>query len=379
MNATTALFNASTAPAGPPAVASPGGLSATSGGLLRPGSIDQGAFLQQLQAQQAARSAAGVGGRPVGMPVPAFQDGIPTLSSAQFAALVGAQAQAQGDDPGDAPAMMPARLRPAAATPPAALPAATAVKLSGLRLAPAANLAAADPPNAAVAAGPEGEDAPIISRTASGTPIADPVANPVANPVEGAVKPQSAQDIDRKNAAAAAANTDPRVVHLKDPPDKEMQKTLRTEGKRWVVDETPGARQLFFGDDGVFGWDDFLDLINPLQHIPIVAQIYRAISGDQINGAAELLGAIPFGPLGGLGMMGAIADLAVKDVTGKDIGDNLQAMIFGGPGNTGSPPGTTPANMAAVPGDPAAGTQLASSSVAYDTSAASERHADCRG
>jgi hypothetical protein len=99
--------------------------------------------------------------------------------------------------------------------------------------------------------------------------------------------------------------------------------------KRWIVDETPGARQLFFGADGEFGWDDFLDVINPLQHIPIVAQIYRAVTGDQINGAAELIGSLPFGPLGIIGTMGTIADLAVKDTTGKDIGENLEAMVFG--------------------------------------------------
>ncbi|MDP6473864.1 MAG: hypothetical protein QF894_03030 [Alphaproteobacteria bacterium] len=37
----------------------------------------------------------------------------------------------------------------------------------------------------------------------------------------------------------------------------------------------------FFGADG-FGFDDFLDLINPLQHIPIISTIYREITGDTI-------------------------------------------------------------------------------------------------
>ncbi len=86
-------------------------------------------------------------------------------------------------------------------------------------------------------------------------------------------------------------------------------------------------------------------MINPLQHIPGIAQIYRAVTGDQINGAANLLGAIPFGPFGGLGLIASVADLAVKDVTGEDIGGNLQAMIFG---KDGTPEGGTiaPADMA---------------------------------
>jgi hypothetical protein len=166
--------------------------------------------------------------------------------------------------------------------------------------------------------------------------------------------PQATATADTTAAASAApaattpqseAPSDPRVVHLKDAPDRETQQALMAQGKRWIVDETPGARQLFFGADGTFGWKDFLDTINPLQHIPIVAQIYQAITGDKPDGAAELIGAIPFGPLGVIGMMGAIADLAVRDVTGKDIGGNLEAMVFGD-GNKNSAAGA--ANAAAA-------------------------------
>ena len=32
-----------------------------------------------------------------------------------------------------------------------------------------------------------------------------------------------------------------------------------------------------------FTFDDFLDIINPLQHLPIVSMIYRAITGDNIG------------------------------------------------------------------------------------------------
>ena len=41
-----------------------------------------------------------------------------------------------------------------------------------------------------------------------------------------------------------------------------------------------------FGKDG-FTLGDFLDIINPLQHIPVVSTVYRAITGDKIG----------FGPL----------------------------------------------------------------------------------
>jgi hypothetical protein len=39
-----------------------------------------------------------------------------------------------------------------------------------------------------------------------------------------------------------------------------------------------------------FTFDDFIDIINPLHHIPVVSTIYRALSGDQIWVHARALG-----------------------------------------------------------------------------------------
>jgi hypothetical protein len=153
---------------------------------------------------------------------------------------------------------------------------------------------------------------------------------------------------------------------------------LRMQNKRWVVDETPGARQLFFGADGEFGWDDFLDMINPLQHIPGVAQIYRAVTGDEINGAASLLGALPLGPLGGLGLVASVADLAVKDTTGQDMGGTFMAMVFG---KDGQPDGgsTVPADMADAGETGKATVGTKTRQTAFAMANASAMHASCRG
>jgi hypothetical protein len=44
---------------------------------------------------------------------------------------------------------------------------------------------------------------------------------------------------------------------------------------------------------------DFLDVINPLQHIPVVSTVYRMITGDEIGMGARLAGgALYGGPLG---------------------------------------------------------------------------------
>lgn len=53
-----------------------------------------------------------------------------------------------------------------------------------------------------------------------------------------------------------------------------------------------------FGEDG-FTFGDIIDIVNPLQHIPIVSNIYRKITGDVIAPAMEIAGGALFGgPLG---------------------------------------------------------------------------------
>jgi hypothetical protein len=411
MTNAAALFTAKTPPglfaAPAPSVSAPlgstEGRGAISGGLLRPGSIDQTTFLQMLQQQQQNRQAGGVGGKAVSMPVQGFQPAssapsIPTLSSAQFAALVGAQnadpglAAAPVEGPaGDPQAMAAAQQSQAQfqVQTRTAAPMTPAMKLSGTaNRNTSANPQSGNPQSGGPAsAGNADEEAPTISRKSNPQQMAAADSAPPADDMPTITR-KSAPALEASASASTeqpaesesetASKSDPNVVHLKSPPDKDQQKELRMRNKRWVVDETPGARQLFFGADGKFGWDDFLDMINPLQHIPGIAQIYRAVTGDEINGAASLLGAIPFGPLGGVGLIASIADLAVKDVTGADIGGNLQAMIFG---KDEAPEGSTasPADMAQAGASGNVTVQAAARETAYALSDASEMHSSCRG
>jgi hypothetical protein len=409
MTDAAALFTAKTPPglfaAQAPSASAPlgetEGSGAISGGLLRPGSIDQATFLQMLQQQQQNRQAAGVGGKPVGMPIQGFQStaapSIPTLNSAQFARLVGSQnadpglAAAPVEGPaGDPQAVAAAQQNQAPfqaqlQAQAAARAATPSLKLSGAaNRNTAANLQGGNPP----AAGNADEDAPTISRKSSAQQMAATETAPPADDMptitrksaatSEASASETAEPTAAEHEAESASKSDPDVIHLKSPPDKDQIKDLRMRNKRWVVDETPGARQLFFGADGEFGWDDFLDMINPLQHIPGIAQIYRAVTGDEINGAANLLGAIPFGPLGGLGLIASVADLAVKDTTGKDIGGNLEAMLFGND--------QTPAGGSAVPADMADASEAGETATATVQTAtrtafadASQLHEACRG
>ena len=50
-----------------------------------------------------------------------------------------------------------------------------------------------------------------------------------------------------------------------------------------------GNEILLFGDDG-FTFLDFLDIINPLQHIPVVSTIYRDLTGDTLDYGSRVAG-----------------------------------------------------------------------------------------
>ncbi|WP_417669145.1 hypothetical protein [Roseibium sp.] len=61
--------------------------------------------------------------------------------------------------------------------------------------------------------------------------------------------------------------------------------------------------------DAPLGFGDLLDIINPLQHIPGVAEVYRAVTGDQMSDGARYAGNALYGlALGGpLGLAGMTA------------------------------------------------------------------------
>lgn len=81
--------------------------------------------------------------------------------------------------------------------------------------------------------------------------------------------------------------------------------------------------------NGDFSFADFLDIINPLQHIPIVATIYRHMSGDALGMAPRVIGGALWGRLGGL--VAGLVNAVVEWFTGKDIGDHVYAYFFGEP------------------------------------------------
>ena len=92
-------------------------------------------------------------------------------------------------------------------------------------------------------------------------------------------------------------------------PEKGAPKAIGSEGN--IEDE--GFQ--VFGEDG-FTFMDFLDIINPLQHIPIVATLYREMSGDDLDPGSRVIGDTLF--MGPVGTVAALANVMIDDATGMD-------------------------------------------------------------
>ena len=108
-----------------------------------------------------------------------------------------------------------------------------------------------------------------------------------------------------------------------------------------------------------FSFRDFLSVINPLQHIPIVGAIYRRLTGDTISAPAKIIGDTLFG--GPLGFITSLADAAFTQATGKDMGAQALALVFPEKGEQRDP--TDPQTQLMAAATPAAASPTAAAGV----------------
>ena len=90
---------------------------------------------------------------------------------------------------------------------------------------------------------------------------------------------------------------------------------------------TAHAKQPFslWGDDG-FNFYDILDVINPLQHLPVVSTLYRKISDDELAAAPRVLGGALFG--GAIGFGAALVNAVIEQVSGRDVGEHVMVALL---------------------------------------------------
>lgn len=68
-----------------------------------------------------------------------------------------------------------------------------------------------------------------------------------------------------------------------------------------------------------------LDVINPLQHLPIIGTIYRAATGERLDPVEKIAGDALYGGL--WGAVTAVADVAFEAITGKSVEDTVMAWF----------------------------------------------------
>ncbi len=76
-----------------------------------------------------------------------------------------------------------------------------------------------------------------------------------------------------------------------------------------------------------YSFADLLDIINPLQHIPLVSSVYRALTGDEIKPSARILGATLYG--GPVGLVASTSMAVVQEAAGGSPTDMMVASLLG--------------------------------------------------
>jgi hypothetical protein len=96
-----------------------------------------------------------------------------------------------------------------------------------------------------------------------------------------------------------------------------------------VADATKPADAKSSDSDSMWhvSFDDLLDVVNPLQHLPIVGTVYRALTHDQIKTPEKIAGDTLYG--GVMGLASSVADLGFEKLTGHNFGDTVMAFFTG--------------------------------------------------
>lgn len=141
----------------------------------------------------------------------------------------------------------------------------------------------------------------------------------------------------------------------------DMRPTRPTAGPQFELRPSPNRHlnadapdEIVLTDGKKRGFGEFLDIVNPLQHLPIVGSIYRAVTGSTIEPSARIIGGLLYG--GPIGMASAFVNTVVEETSGRDIGGHALAAVGIGGAQGGNFPQFDPAALTAqnVPPPPSA-------------------------
>ncbi len=110
------------------------------------------------------------------------------------------------------------------------------------------------------------------------------------------------------------------------------------------------ANVTMFGENG-FDFSDLIDVVNPLQHVPVISTMYRENTGDEIGAVPRVAGATLF--FGPIGLASSLFNVFVQQSTGKDVGQHVTDWVLPDDGaeDLAAAPADTSAVGAGVPSD----------------------------
>ena len=79
---------------------------------------------------------------------------------------------------------------------------------------------------------------------------------------------------------------------------------------------------------GSFSFKDLIDIVNPLQHLPIIGSIYRYLTGDEPSVGTRVIGDALYGGPIGFGVS-VVTNALLTNENGQDLGERLLAGAFG--------------------------------------------------
>ena len=98
-----------------------------------------------------------------------------------------------------------------------------------------------------------------------------------------------------------------------------------------------------------FSFGDLVDVLNPLQHIPVVSTLYRRLTGDEIDPMSRVAGGALFG--GWIGGVASVANALIERATGDDLGGHIATAFLGDGEETDTAQPATAVQLAARPTD----------------------------
>lgn len=112
--------------------------------------------------------------------------------------------------------------------------------------------------------------------------------------------------------------------------DKTEETTAPKIARSWDMESAD--RTTHVSEDADISWDDFIDFINPLQHIPVIGTIYREVTGDTIKPSVKIAGDIAFGAATGSLIVSTVAGIIssiYEEHTGEEPTIQVAQALFG--------------------------------------------------